>query len=153
MRVFIVGFLLSICLTAYASDTEKFIGAWRYVQSVSSDGVVDTHLGEHPLGYIIYTSESIMSVQIMNPDRTLLKGGNSTSKESQHIAEDFFAYSGHYDINEKTHTVTHHLEMAMLANMVGKNYQRFYRFEDQYLYLTVSDSQKGQTLKWEKVEA
>ena len=92
-----------------------------------------------------------MSVQMMNPNRTFLISDEPISKESEKIAEDFFACSGHYDVNEKTHTVTHHLEMALLPNMVGNNYQRFYRFEVQYLYLTVSDSQKGQALRWEKV--
>lgn len=48
-------FLLSFSLIAYAGDAEKLIGTWRYVQSASADGSVDTSLGEHPRGYIIYT--------------------------------------------------------------------------------------------------
>lgn len=152
MKAFITGFFLCLCLTAYANDAEKFIGAWRYVQSVSSDGLIDTSLGEHPLGYIIYTAEGIMSVQIMNPNRKSITGNKPTPNESQKNAEDFFAYSGHYEINEKTHIVTHHLEMAILPNMVGKNYQRLYRFDGQYLYLTVIDSKKEETLKWAKIE-
>lgn len=69
----------------------------------------------------------------------------------QSVEENFFAYAGHYDIDEKNHVVMYHLETSFFQELVGKSYQRFYRFEGDRLYLTVADSKKGQTLIWEKL--
>lgn len=138
----VVWTLILFNLGAHANDLEKFVGCWRYVKSVSSDGTVDKSLGNHPVGYLIYTPEGIMSVQIMRQKKAL--------KELP-IEDSFFAYAGHYDVIEKTHEVIHHLETASSAALVGKSYHRSYRFDNDYLYLTVVGSPQKQTLIWKKI--
>lgn len=142
MRKYTLLLLLLFSFSVWADDRDKFIGTWQYVKSVSSDGIVEQRWGSHPLGYLIYTSEGIMSVQIMRQKETL---------KHQPVEENFFAYAGHYDIDEKNHVITHHLETAFLWELVGKFYQRYYHFEGDRLYLTVADSKTGQTLIWQKI--
>lgn len=131
-----ISLLISFSTIAYAKDIDKFIGVWKYVSSVSRDGSKDKAFIKNSVGYLIYTKEGIMSVEIMSPNRA---------------PKDFFAYSGHFFLDEKQHIVTHYLEIAVLPSMVGKNYQRYYHFKENFLYLTVVDSPEDQTLIWQKI--
>lgn len=142
MRKYTLLLLLLFSFSVLADDRDKFIGTWQYVKSVSSDGIVEQRWGSHPLGYLIYTPEGIISVQIMRQKETV---------KHQPIGDYFFAYAGSYDIDEKNHLITHHLETASSQELVEKSYQRFYRFDGDFLYLTVADSQTSQTLIWQKI--
>lgn len=141
MKHWLAGILFFFSLIAYANDTNNLTGSWRFVKAVSSNGTVDQTWGPHPIGYLIYSPEGVMSAQIMRRDRIA---------ENQSIEADFFAYSGHYEVNEKGHMITHHVETALFPDMVGKDYQRLYRFDGNYLYLTIAESKKGQTFIWKK---
>ena len=141
MKYWIMGILLSFSLVTYANDADQLTGCWRFVKAVSSQGIVDQTWGPHPIGYLIYTPEGVMSAQIMRQHRT---------SKNQSIDADFFAYSGHYEVSEKKHVVTHHVETAVFFDMIGQDYRRLYRFDGNYLYLTITESKKGQTFIWEK---
>lgn len=132
---------LLFSLTVHAQSTNPLVGCWRFIKAVSADGTVDNTWGKNPIGYLIYSPEGVMEVQIMRKE----KASKATSLE-----DNFFAYGGHYHIDEKNHLVIHEVEIAVFPDMVGKSYQRVYRFKQNYLYLTIAESKKGQTFIWKK---
>lgn len=132
-----VVFLFS--LTAQAKIIDSFVGCWRFVKAVTLDGSVDNTWGPDPVGYLTYSPEGIMTVQIMRKKRT-----------DDSLSADFFAYAGHFTIDDKKKMITYHLKMALSPEMVGKIYHRYYRFKENRLYLTIVESKKGQTFVWEK---
>ncbi len=133
--------MLLFSLNAYAKQTDPLIGCWRFVKAVSANGIIDNTWGKNPIGYLIYSPQGVMEVQIMRKEQT----STATSLE-----ENFFAYGGYYRIDEKNHRVTHEIETAVFPEMVGKSYQRIYHIKQNYLYLTIAESKKGQTFVWKK---
>lgn len=58
--------------------------------------------GPQPKGMLIYTRDGHMSVQLMYP-----KSAQPLSNE--YARDDYEASFGSYDVNEATHTLTHHV--------------------------------------------
>ena len=54
-----------------------------------------------------------------------------------------------YEVDEAAHTVTHHVEGALLRSLIGKNLTRVYRFEGRQLILTSSRPDEHWTIAWE----
>lgn len=154
MRVLIMSLLLIFSISTYANDLDNLVGTWSYFKSISADETVDPLFGANTTGYLIYTREGIMSVQLMSRPNVGFASNQSIQQGTQNISDEYLAYSGHYDVDEEKHIVTHHLELAMLPEMLNKDYQRFYQFKGNYLYLTVVDTQKkGRVIVWKKLSA
>ena len=124
---------------------EKLIGAWRlaWVEEQGVDGktarIVDR------LGTIVYTRDGHMSVQIMLP-----RPEESPSRGPvQYDQGGYEAYYGTYDVNEQAHTVTHHVEGALVRALIGKNLSREYRFSEGLLILKSSRPDEHWTIAWE----
>ena len=117
----LVFLLASVCLFSQThSDKEKLIGAWRLVSISGPDGKLLTT--GVPAGMLIYTRDGHMSVQLMYP-----KSAEALSNE--YVQNGYEASFGSYDINEATHTVTHHVQGANTGGrLVGKDLPRIYQF-------------------------
>ena len=117
----LVFLLASVCLFSQThSDKEKLIGAWRLVSISGPDGKLLTT--GVPAGMLIYTRDGHMSVQLMYP-----KSENPLSNE--YVQNGYEASFGSYDMNEATHTVTHHVQGANTGGrLVGKDLPRIYQF-------------------------
>ena len=103
-----------------SSDKERFIGAWHLASMAAADGKPVTT--NPPLGMLIYTRDGHVSVQLMYP-----KSANALSNE--YVQNGYEASFGSYDVNEGTHTVTHHVHGSNTRDLlVGKNLPRIYRF-------------------------
>ena len=102
------------------SDRERLIGAWHLASISGPDGKpITTGV---PVGMLIYTRDGHMSVQLMYP-----KSAGALSNE--YVENGYEASFGSYDINEATHTVTHHVEGANTRDLlVGKDLPRVYQF-------------------------
>ena len=87
-----------------------------------------------------------MSVQIMLPGADDARTVTNPVKYDQGGYE---AYYGTYEIDEQAHTVTHHVEGALVRALVGKNLTRVYRFEDGQLILKSSRPDEHWTIAWE----
>lgn len=103
-----------------ASDRERLIGAWHLASIAGPDGKpVTTGV---PVGMLIYTRDGHMSVQLMYP-----KPAGAVSNE--YVENGYEASFGSYDINETTHTVTHHVQGANTRDvLVGRDLPRVYQF-------------------------
>jgi hypothetical protein len=75
-----------------------------------------------PLGMLIYTRDGHMSVQLMYP-----KSANAPSNE--YLQDGYEASFGSYDVDEATHTVTHHVQGSITRDRLGgKDLPRVYQF-------------------------
>ena len=135
----------------------KFVGTWKLVERIETDskGAISYPWGKDAIGYLIYTVETIMAVQIMPKNRELLHKNDTTqeaSREGQVIAKDYIAYFGHFEIDETNQTVIHTLEGNLNPNFIGKKKIRTYNFYDDKLSLT---PQEQPTLKivWQKLSS
>src|SRR5690242_21934903 len=99
---------------------ERFIGAWHLVSIVGPDGKLVA--GSPPKGMLIYTGDGHMSVQLMYPEA-------ATTLSNEYVQNGYEASFGSYDIDEATHTVTHHVQGSNTRDLlVGKDLSRVYRF-------------------------
>lgn len=123
---------------------EKLIGSWRlsWVEEQQADGTMKRYTDR--VGTIVYARDGHMSVQIMLPE------GNTPEKNPvKYELGSYEAYYGPYDINEATHTVTHHVEGALVRSLIGKDLGRVYRFEGKQLILKSSRPDEHWTIVWE----
>ena len=155
MKTFVVStilLLLAVCgfsqtpatapQPASVSDQEKLIGAWRLASIVGPDGKPVTTGA--PEGMLIYTRDGHMSVQLMYPE-----SGKSLSNE--YVQNGYEASFGSYDVNEATHTVTHHVQGAVTGGqLVGKDLPRVYQFDRSgHLIIKSARSDERWSVTWE----
>jgi hypothetical protein len=141
----------------------QLVGTWRLISRVIrlEDGtaVQDPGLGSAPKGYLIYDSSGHMAVQLMRPDRPTAvdcsTSGSTPSDNSPQFLSGYEAYFGTYTVDETNHTVTHHLEGALAAPDVGRDFVRQIQVSGDKLTIVVrtSSSKEKQirTLTWERV--
>ncbi len=122
---------------------EKLIGSWRlaWVQLTADGGTKTTERA----GILVYTQDGHMSVQITVPDMKSPSGSGPVRYEQC----GYEAYYGTYEVNEQTHTITHHVEGALVRTLIGASLSRVYRFSDRQLVLTSSRPDEHWTIAWE----
>ena len=125
-------------------DRERLIGAWRlaHIESPGADG--KPFDGPQPTGMLIYTRDGHMSVQLMYP-----KSAGAVSNE--YVREGYEASFGSYDVNEATHTVTHHVQGSVTGDLlVGKDLPRLYEFtQDKRLIIRPARPEEHWSVTWE----
>src|SRR6266852_4494138 len=126
------------------SAREKLIGAWQLarIEAPGPDGKpVDI---PQPKGMLIYTRDGHMSVQLMYP-----RSANAQSNE--YVQNGYEASFGSYDLDEATHTVTHHVEGSVTRDLlVGKDLPRIYQFtEDGHLTIRSPRADEHWSVTWE----
>lgn len=106
--------------TRSGSDRERLIGAWHLerINSPRTDGnPSDT---PQPMGMLIYTRDGHMSVQLMYP-------ASAGSLSNEYVRNGYEASFGSYSIDERTHTLTHHVQGSVTGDLlVGKDLPRIY---------------------------
>ena len=103
-------------------DRERLVGAWRlaHIDSPGPDGKARSTL--QPEGMLIYTRDGHMSVQLMYPKA-------AAALTNQYVKDGYEASFGSYDVDEATHTVTHHVLGSNTGGLlVGKDLPRRYSF-------------------------
>ncbi|HET9087112.1 MAG TPA: lipocalin-like domain-containing protein [Acidobacteriaceae bacterium] len=125
------------------SARDKLIGAWRLVR-IDSPGSDGHSIAAQPKGMLIYSQDGHVSVQLMYP-----KGANVPSNEYVH--DGYEASFGSYDVDEATHTVTHHVQGSITRDLlVGKDLPRAYRFtRDGHLIIRSLRPDEHWSVTWE----
>lgn len=125
------------------SAKDKLIGAWHLVR-IDSPGPDGHSIVTQPKGMLIYTEDGHVSVQLMYP-----KNANIPSNEYVH--DGYEASFGSYDVDESTHTVTHHVEGSITRGLlVGKDLRRVYQFTpDGHLVLRSARPDEHWSVTWE----
>jgi Lipocalin-like domain len=111
----------------HVGDRERLIGAW-HLEQINVPGPDGKPMAiPQPTGMLIYTSDGHMSVQLMYP-----KSANAQSNEdvsNEYVKDGYEASFGSYDIEEATHTLTHHIQGSITRDLlVGKDLPRVYQF-------------------------
>jgi Lipocalin-like domain len=124
-------------------DRERLIGAWRlaHIDSPGPDG----EPAPQPLGMLIYTRDGHMSVQLMYPK-------SATAQSNEYVQDGYEASFGSYDIDEATHTLTHHVQGSNTRDLlVGKDLSRIYQFTaDGHLIVRSADPKEHWSVAWER---
>lgn len=104
------------------SDREKLVGAWHLVRIEVPDPSGKSQPIPQPKGMLIYTRDGHMSVQLMYPKTT-------HAQSNEYVLDGYEASFGSYDLDEATHTVTHHVQGSVTGDvLVGKDLPRLYQF-------------------------
>ena len=126
------------------TDREKLIGAWHlaHIDSPGADGKPSDI--PQPKGMLIYTRDGHMSVQLMYP-----KSAGSLSNE--YVRNGYEASFGSYDVDEATHTLTHHVQGSNTGDvLVGKDLPRIYQLTpDGHLVIKSVRPDEHWSVTWE----
>jgi len=140
---------------------ERLVGAWKLVsyEARYDDGQrVIYPLGKDAKGYILYTPDGYMSVQIMQLDRPRYEAadaGGGTDEESARAARGYLAYSGHYHVEDGS-VVVHGSEVSLFPNWVDGTQARKATLSGRRLELSATaplplgDAQLTPVLVWER---
>lgn len=147
----LVAAMAALTATAQSGDKDrssvrdKLIGSWRlaWVEEQQPDGTMKRYSDRR--GTIVYTLDGHMSVQILLPEAQSVPGDNPVKYDQG----GYEAYYGPYEVDETAHTVTHHVEGALVRSLIGKNLTRVYRFEGRQLILKSSRPDEHWTIAWE----
>jgi hypothetical protein len=123
---------------------EKLLGSWHLISRDEQDADGKIRTRTDAVGVIMYTSDGHMSVQIMLPEK-----GEAPNNPVQYQQAGYEAYQGTYSLDEKAHTVTHHVESALVRSLIGKDLTRVYRFDGKRLILKSSRPDEHWTIIWE----
>ena len=123
---------------------DKLIGAWRlaWLEEPAAEGKAAR---VERTGTLLYTRDGHMSVQIMAPTAE----SPAESGPVQYEQGGYEAYFGTFEVNEQAHTVTHHVEGALVRSLIGNDLTRVYRFSANQLVLTSSRPDEHWTIAWE----
>jgi hypothetical protein len=126
---------------------DRFIGAWRlaWLEEEGTDGKV--HRADCT-GLLVYTRDGHMSVQVMyqNPQTNPQSATNAAPVHAQGGYEASF---GTYEIDERAHTFTYHVEGALVRSLIGKEQTRVYDFSGKQLIVKSSSPDEHWRVAWE----
>ncbi len=142
--VAVAGFAQAQSTTKQGGDHEKLIGAWHlaHIDVPGPDGKPVAMA--QPTGMLLYTRDGHMSVQLMYP-----KAANAPSNE--YVLDGYEASFGSYDVDEATHTLTHHVQGSITRDLlVGKDLPRVYQLTaDDHLIIKSARPDEHWSVTWE----
>ncbi len=110
--------------SANPTTRARLVGAWRlvHIDAPSPDGKpADV---PQPTGMLIYTADGHMSVQLMYPR-------SAGALSNQYVRDGYEASFGSYEVDEATHTLTHHVQGSITRELlVGQDLPRLYQLTD-----------------------
>jgi hypothetical protein len=139
------------------SFRETLIGTWKLVEysieNTKKPGERYYPLGKDATGFIIYNPDGYMSAQMMAQGRPVYENGgphNGTLEEMAQAAKGYMAYSGQYEVNEETQTLTHHMDVSMNPTWLGQAQERYLKLDGDTISITAPNS--SAILVWKRAE-
>lgn len=130
---------------------------WKLVsyKSQDKDGEVIYPLGEEAHGYIYFSNDEFMGVQIMATDHENLlleKVVMNTKTEKKMRELGYHAYSGRYEINEKKMILTTTIKVSLLSEYIDTLQKRKITLDEDSGILRLSNIKHPEReLIWKKV--
>jgi len=132
----------------HESIRDRFVGAWRlaWLEEEGADGKI--HRADCT-GLLVYTRDGHMSVQVMyrNPPANSPAGANAAPV--QYAQGGYEASFGTYEINERAHTFTYHVEGALVRTLIGKDLPRAFELSDKQLIVKSTRADEHWRVAWE----
>ncbi|HTY42359.1 MAG TPA: lipocalin-like domain-containing protein [Thermoanaerobaculia bacterium] len=149
---------LSLVLGSASDPRALLVGAWRVQEEIDTraDGSVVSVIPQGYAGLVIYTADGFMAATLMPKDRNWAVG-TATADEMRQTLETGTAYSGRYEVDPKTHTVTHVVLTSMDPSDVGQRLSRTYALDGGSLSLSGKWTYQGEplgfTIKFTRLKA
>ncbi|MGA8442796.1 MAG: lipocalin-like domain-containing protein [Candidatus Sulfotelmatobacter sp.] len=126
----------------------RFVGAWRlaWLEEEGADGKIH---GADCTGMLVYTSDGHLSVQVMYRDRQANPQAATSAAPVQYAEGGYEASFGTYEIDERAHTFTFHVEGALVRTLIGKDLTRAYEFSGKRLMVKSSSPDEHWRVAWE----
>ncbi len=113
------------------------------MEEQGSDGSVTPHADRK--GMLVYSADGHVSVQVMYPE-----AGAAGDANPAYAKGGYEASFGRFDVDEATHTVTHHVEGSLVRALIGKDLPRLMRFSpDGHLTLRSAHPEERWSVTWE----
>ncbi len=125
----LISFTVYQAIRMAATDTQRFVGAWRLISVETRDEKGEMIRRGHRTGYLLYSGEGHMSVAFMREGRPTFASGDirgGTVEEKTAAVDGYVSYSGRFGI--KGDIVVHHIEVSLFPNWVGVSQERLYEF-------------------------
>ncbi len=126
-------------------DRDRFAGAWRLVrlEQPGADGKLHN---VDCTGLFVFTRDGHASVQVMdnNPQTS------TTAGPQQYSQGGYEASWGTYNVDERTHTFTFHIDGALVRSLVGKDLPRSYQFSGNRLTVKSTRADEHWSVTWER---
>lgn len=123
---------------------DRFAGAWRLVRFEQPD----VHGKVHSVactGLFVFTRDGHASVQVMER-----KPQTSTSSGPEQYSQGGYEASwGTYQVDERAHTFTIHVEGALVRTLLGKDLPRSYYFSGNRLIVKSTHPDEQWRVTWE----
>ena len=106
--------------------------------------VIDV-MGPNARGFICYSCDGWVSVQILKSDRLrydIPDTDGGTTEQTLTAARGCFAYAGKYTVDEENAVVYHHLEFSLIPNWTGSKQKRYITKESDNVLVLSSDPVK-----------
>jgi hypothetical protein len=152
------------------SERRNLIGVWELesLQDQRPGGDVLDWMGKKPSGMLVYSPDGRMTIQIMRDPRPVVAGPmwssdghnllpSASANEIRDAYSGYYAYFGTWDLDERAHTVTHHVRASLRSVEVGSDYVRPYELSAGQLRLRYPVSapdgeRRTRVLVWRRAE-
>jgi len=126
------------------SIRDRFVGAWR-LASLEEEGADGKVHKADCTGLLVYTRDGHMSVQVMywNPQ------AGTSAAPVQYAQGGYEASFGTYEIDERAHTFSYHVEGALVRTLIGKDLPRAFEFSGKQLIVKSTHPDEHWKVAWE----
>jgi len=138
--------------------TNPVIGVWRLVtvEDHQPDGSIIYPYGKEALGYLIYHPDGYMSASVMASERERLtrqvRPWELTPDEAASLLKTMGSmYSGRWELRDET-TVIHHVDAALVPNMIGQQEVRTFELKGDMLYVWTLRPPQKTCAVWQRAE-
>ncbi len=126
-------------------SANQLVGAWRlaWLEQPGADGKL------HKIeccGMLVYTRDGHMSVQVMEREPQ----AQAAAGPQQYSQGGYEASYGTYQVDERAHTFTFHVEGALVRSLIGKDLPRSYEFSGNRLIVTSTRADEHWRVAWER---
>ncbi|MBV8970478.1 MAG: lipocalin-like domain-containing protein [Verrucomicrobia bacterium] len=121
--------------------------AWRlaWLEEEGADGNV--HRADCT-GLLDYTRDGHMSVQVMYRDPQAHQSGSA-----QYAQGGYEASFGSYEVDERAHTFTFHVEGALVRSLIGKDLTRVFELSGNRMTVKAANPTELWRVGWERYDA
>jgi hypothetical protein len=127
---------------------DRFVGAWRldWLEEEGAEGKI--HRADCT-GLLVYTRDGHMSVQVMYRHPQANSQETTNPAPVQYAQGGYEASFGTYEIDERAHTFTYHVEGALVRTLIGKDLPRAFEFSGKQLIVKSSSLDEHWRVAWE----
>jgi Lipocalin-like domain len=121
---------------------DSLVGTWHlvsYVEKNVDTGEVRYPMGKEPAGFIIYTADGYMSVQLEASGRQSFASNDmfgGTGEEYTRAGRTYLAYAGPFSVDEANRKLHHEIVVSLFPNWEGNAQVRLAELDGKNLRLS-----------------